>query len=223
MAAQSGSGAPLRALWLSRRPHLRRDRHHRTIGPIVEALEGRRLLAGTSPIHLVPVHEPTGTPTPQQLGAAYQQVVAIQTTTLQSLGDSYREVQAAGTQLASRTAVAIQRLNAELGQVKSRHQAYAITASIRRDRHILNQGGAAVTRTEQGLDISHGLADNQTNTDKIYIPNSLFTTLKELVREDRSTGTAISRSGQRSANALVGKLDELGDQLIVTTTTAAAR
>ena len=157
--------------------------------------------------------KPTGTPTPQQLGAAYQQVVAIQTTTLQSLGDSYREVQTAGAQLASRTAVAIDELNADLSQVKSQHQADAIAAAIRRDRHILNLGGAHAARVEQGLDVARGIADQQANTDKIDIPNGLFTTLTELVQQDRSTGTAISRSGRRSANALVRELNGLGDQL----------
>ena len=155
-------------------------------------------------------------PTPQQLGAAYQQVVAIQTTTLQSLGDSYREVQTAGAQLASRTAVAIDELNAELSQVKNQHEADAIAAAIRRDRHILTVGGVHAARVEQGLDVARGIADQQANTDKIYIPNGLFTTLTELVRQDRSTGTAISRSGRRSANALVRKLNGLGDQLTST-------
>ncbi len=214
MAARSGSGAPVRAPWLPHRLHLRRVRHHRTIRLVVESLEGRRLLASFSPTQLVPVHQPVVTPAPQQVGAAYRQVVAIQTTTLQSLGESYRAVEAAGTQLASRTAAAIDGLNAELGQVPSRHQVAAIAAGIRRDRHLLNQGGAEVSRTEQGLDVSLGLADKQANTDKIYIPNGLYTTLKELVQEDRSMGVAISRSGRRAADKLVRKLDALGDQLV---------
>ncbi len=223
MTARSKFGAATRAPGMTLCPRIRRNRHRRRIEPVVEALEGRRLLAGTSPTHLVPVHEATGTPTPQQLGAAYQQVVAIQTTALQSLGHSYREVEAAGARLASRTAVAINGLNDELSRVKSRHQAGAIAAAIRRDRQILNQGGADVTRTEQGLNVARGLADQQANTDKIYIPNGLFTTLKELVREDRSTGTAISRSGQRSANALVRKLNAIGDQLIANTQESPSR
>ena len=64
--------------------------------------------------------------------------------------------------------------------------------------------------------MARGIADQQANTDKIYIPNGLFTTLTELVQQDRSTGTAISRSGRRSANALVRKLNGLGDQLTST-------
>jgi len=217
MAARSVALAPLTAPWLRPRPHLRRDRRRRQIGPVVEALEGRLLLAGTSPTNPVPIgSKPTGAPTPRQLGAAYQQVVAIQTTTLQSLGDSYREVQAAGAQLASRTAVAIDELNADLGQVKSQHQADAIAAAVRRDRHILSLGGAHAARVEQGLDVARRIADQQANTDKIDIPNGLFTALTELIRQDRSTGTAISRSGRRSANALAGKLDGLGDQLAST-------
>ena len=108
MAARTGAGARLTGAWHRPRPHPRRDRRRRQIGPVVEALEGRLLLAGTSPTNPVPIGaKPDGTPTPHQLGAAYQQVVAIQTTTLQSLGDSYREVQAAGAQFASRAAVAI--------------------------------------------------------------------------------------------------------------------
>jgi hypothetical protein len=223
MTARSAFGAATRAPGMTLCRRIRRNRHRWRIEAAVEALESRRLLAGTSATRLVPVHEPTGTPTPQQLGAAYQQVVAIQNTTLQSLGDSYREVQAAGAQLASRSAVAIDGLNTELGEVKSLHQAVAVAAAIRRDRQILNQGGAEVTRTEQGLDVARGLADKQANTDKIYIPNGLYTTLKELVREDRSTGTAISRSGRRSAIALVRKLSTLGDQLVANTQESPSR
>ena len=73
------------------------------------------MLAGTSPTNPVPIGpKPDGTPNPRPAGAAYQQVVAIQTTTLQSLGDSYREVQAAGAQFASRAVVAIDQLNADI-------------------------------------------------------------------------------------------------------------
>jgi hypothetical protein len=217
MAARSRADAPLTAFWRLRRPHLRCDRHRRHVGPVVEALEGRRLLAGVSPTNLVAiVAKPAETPTPRQLGAAYQEVVAIQTTTLRSLGGSYREVQAAGTRLASRTAIAIDALNAELSHANSRHEANAIAAAIRRDRHLLNVGGADVTRVEQGLDVARSLADQQANTDKIYIPNSLFTNLSTFVQQDRSTGVAISRSGRRATNALVRKLGALGDQLTST-------
>ena len=142
--------------------------------------------------------------------------MAIQTTTLQSLGDSYREVQAAGAQFASRAAVAIDELNADLSQVKSQHEADAIAAAIRRDRDLLDLGGADAAREEQGLDVARGLADQQANTDEIDIPNGLYTNLAELVQQDQSTGTAISRSGRRSANALVRDLNKLGDQLIST-------
>ena len=217
MAAQTGAGPRQTGAWHLPRPHLRRDRHRRQIVPVVEALEDRLLLAGTSPTNPVPIGpKPTGTPTPHQLGAAYQQVVAIQTTTLQSLGDSYREVQAVGSQLASRTAVAIDELNAELSRVKSRHEADAIAAAIRRDRDLLDLGGADAAREEQGLDVSRGLADQQANTDEIDIPNGLFTNLAELVQQDQSTGTAISRSGRRSENSLVHELNKLGDQLTST-------
>ena len=200
MAARWVASAPVTASWLLPNPHLRRDWRRRSIGPVVEALEGRLLLAGT--------------PTPQQLGAGYRTVVSVQTATLQSLGTSYREVQIAGARLASRAGAAIDELDAELTQAKSRHQADAITAAIRRDRHIVNLGGAQATRVEQGLDVARGIADQQAATDKSDIVNRLFITpLKELVQQGQSTGAAISRSGRRSANALVRTLNGLGDQL----------
>ncbi len=199
MAARYRFGAPLRAYGLPPRPRLRCDRCHRLTGPVLETLEGRVLL--------------TWAPTPQQLGAAYVQVVTIQSTTLRSLGNSYREVEAAGAKLASRTAVAIDGLSAELGTVKTPRQADAITAAIRRDRHLLNLGGAHAAKVEQGLEVARQVEDQQTNTDKIYIPNGLFTTLPELVQEARSEGTAIARSGRRSADAVIPKLEYLGDQL----------
>ncbi len=83
---------------------------------------------------------------------------------------------------------------------------------------MLDLGGAAVAREEQGLDVSRGLADAlEANTDKTDITNGLFNgmfpTLAELVQQGQATATAISRSGQRSANALVRQLDKLGDEL----------
>ena len=162
------------------------------------------------------VAQPAASPSSQQLGAAYQQVVAIQTATLQSLGNSYREVQAAAAQFAGRASAAIDELNAKLTNAHNRHEANAITAASRRDRHLLNVGGADVASVEQGLDVARGLADQQANTDKIYIPNSLFTNLATFVQQDRSTGAAISRSGRRSTNALVRKLSRLADQLTST-------
>jgi hypothetical protein len=180
----------------------------------VEALERRLALAGTSPINPVPIGPQTdATPNSHALGAAYQQVVAIQTATLQSLGGLYREVQAAGARFASRAAVAIKELKAELGQSQSPHDAVAIAAAIHRDRQLLDVGEADATREERGLDVALGLADQQANTDKTDITNGLFTSLAELVRQDQSTAAAISRSGQRSVNALVQELDRLGDKL----------
>ena len=81
---------------------------------------------------------------------------------------------------------------------------------------MLDLGGADAAREEQGLDVARGLADQQANTDEIYIPNRLYTNLAELVQQDQSTGTAISRSGRRSENALVRELNKLGDQLTST-------
>jgi hypothetical protein len=214
MDARSRSDARLTALWPVRCPHVRCDRRRRQIGPVVEDLEGRLLLAGASQTNPLPaIAQPAETASPQQLGAAYQQVVAIQTATLQSLGNSYREVQAAGVQFARKAAAAIDELNADLTNAKSRHEAGVIVTAIARDRHLLNQGGADVARVEEGLDVARGLADQQASTDKIYIPNGLYTNLATLVQQDRSTGAAISRSGRRSTNALVRQLGRLGDRL----------
>ena len=206
---------PFEAPWDLTRPHVPHGRSRRPIRPVVESIEGRLLLAaGTTP---------TETPTQPQLGAAYQEVVAIQTATLQALSDSHREVQAATAQFASGTAAAIDQLNAELSHVKNRGQAAAIATAIRRDRHIFNVGVGDADHVEQGLDVAQGVADQQANTDKIYIPIRVFTSLTELVRQDRSTGEAIARSGQRSANVLVRKLDALGDELTSTVAVRATR
>lgn len=153
MAARSWSRAHPGTSWLRHLAYFRCNRRHRSIGPVVEALEGRMLLAGTSPTNPVPVApRPTGAkPTPQQLGAAYVQVVTIQATTLQSLGNSDREVEAAGARLAGRTAVAIDGLTAELGTAKGQLQAGTINAAIRRDRHILNLGGCMPIRSSGDL------------------------------------------------------------------------
>ena len=162
------------------------------------------------------VAKPAETASPQQLGAAYQQVVAIETATLLSLGESYREVQAPVREFARKAAAAIDELNTDLTHANSRHETGVIAAAIARDRHLLNQGGADVARVEQGLDVARGLADQQASTDKIYIPNGLYTNLATLVKQDRSTGAAISRSGRRSTNALVRQLGRLGEQLTST-------
>lgn len=217
MAAHTGTGARLAGNWHRPRPQPRRDRRRRPIRPAVEALEGRIVLAGSSPANPVPNGlTPGGTPNPQTLGAAYQQVVAIEITTLRSLGDAYREVQAVGAQFASRAGAAIDELNAELRQSQSAHDADAITARIRRDRDLLAVAGADAAREEQGLDVARGVVDQQANTDEIYIPNGLFTTLGELVQQDQSTNSAISRSAQRSESGFVRAINNLGDQLTST-------
>ncbi len=223
MAAQTGVGARLTEVWRLPRPQSRRDRCRRQIGPVVEALESRFVLAGASPSLPVPIGPKfTGTPTPHELGAAYQQVVASQTTTLQSLGDSYRDIQSAGAQFAGRAAIAIDQLTAELSQSQSesQHDADVIAAAIRRDRDLLDLGGADAVREQQGLDVARGLADKQANTDEVDIPNHLFTNLAELVQQDQFTDAAISRSGRRSENALVRELNRLGGQLTSTIPTS---
>ena len=215
MAAQKGACARLTGAWQRLHPHSRRERRRRQIAPVIEALEGRLVLAGTSPTNPVPIGpKPDGTPNPGPAGVAYQQIVAAQSATLQSLGDSYREVQAAGAQFASRVIVAIDQLNAELGE--SQHEADAIAAAIGRDRDLRDLGGADAAREEQGLDVARGLADLQAITDESDIVNHLFTTPEDLVQQNQSTDTAIARSGRRSENALVRELNKLGDQLTST-------
>jgi hypothetical protein len=214
MAAQKGACARLTGAWQLSRPHSRRERRRRQIAPVVEALEGRLVLAGISPTNPVPIGpNPDVSANPGPAGVAYQQIVAVQTTTLQSLGDSYREVQAAGTQFAGRAVVAIDQLNAALRQ--SQHDAHAIAAVIGRDRDLLNLGGADAAREEQGLDVDRGLADQQANTDETDILANLDTK-GFLVQQNQSTDTAISRSGQRSENTLVHELNKLGNQLTAT-------
>ncbi len=184
------------------------------------------MLAGTSLTIPVPIGpKPTGNPTAHQLGAAYEQVVSSQTSTLQSLGDSYRDIQATGAQFASRAGNAIDQLTAELSQSQSesQHDADAIAAAIRRDHDLLDLGGADAVREEQGLDVARGLADKQANTDEIYIPNRLFTNLAELVQQDQATDAAISRSGRRSENAFLRELNRLGGQLTSTIPASAIR
>jgi hypothetical protein len=215
MAAQSGAGPRLTGARQRPQPHTPRERRRRRIGPVIETLEGRLLLAGTSPTNTVPIGpKPDGTPS--LAGVAYQQVVAVQTTTLKSLGDSYREVQAAGAKFASRAVVAFDQLNAVLRERQSQHEADAITAAIGRDHDLLALGGADAAREEQGLDVARGLADQQANTDEVDIINGLYTKLADLVQQNRSTDAAISRSGQRSENALVRELNRLGNRLTST-------
>jgi hypothetical protein len=219
MAAQTGLDARLTRAWQRPHPHIRRDRRRRQIAPVVETLEGRLVLTGTSPTNLVPIGpKPDGAPNLRPARVAYQQVVAVQSTTLQSLGDSYREVQAAGAQFASRVIVAIDQLNAVLRQ--NQHEADAIAAAIGRDRGLLDLGGADVAREERGLDVARGLADQQANSDNIDITDGLFTNFTKLVQQDQSTGTAIARTGRRSEHALVRELNKLGDKL---TSTVPAR
>jgi hypothetical protein len=216
MAAQTGTGARRTGAWHRPRPHSRRDRRRRQIGPIVEALEGRIVLAGATPAIPASVVDTQSGGTPSPSGAAFQQVLSQQATTLQSLGASFRAVQAAGAQFASRTAVAIDQLNVQLRQSNNRHDTAAIAAAIRRDRALLDQGGADVAREEQGLDVARGVADQQAITDEADITNHRFTTLATLVQQGQSTNTAIARSGRRSENTLIRELNKLGDKLTST-------
>jgi hypothetical protein len=212
MAAQTGPDARLVRAWQRPHPHIRREQRRRQILPVVEALEGRLVLSGTSPAGPVPIGPKLDvTPNSGPAGAAYQQILAVQTATLQSLGDSDREVEAAGAQFASRAVVAIDQLNAMRRQ--SKHEADAIGAAIRRDRHLLDRGEADAAREEQGLDVARGLADQQANSDESDIVDGVDTAIADLVQQNQSTDTAISRSGRRSENALVRELNKLGSQL----------
>ena len=163
--------------------------------PAVEPLEGRMLLAGASPLkNPVPVSpEPIGAPTPRQLGAAYHQVEAIQAHTLHALGVAYRRVETAAAQLAARA-------NHDVG----------------RDRRIVQVGADIASRATQGLAVARGVEDQATNTDKIYIPNHLFTTLGTLVKEAEVLGSNLTRMPDRSTEAAVHNLNTLGDHLAET-------
>jgi hypothetical protein len=167
------------------------DRRRRR--PAVEPLEGRVLLAGSnSPTSLVPVQPgPITQPTPQQLGAAYHQVEALQSQTLQAISAAHRRLYAAYDELAARA-----------------------NPAVGRDRRILQQGADLKARAEQGLVVARGLADQTAYIDKIYIPQRLFTTLDSFVKQARTTAADIARSARRSTNAAIHKLDTLSGQLV---------
>jgi hypothetical protein len=169
------------------------DRRRRR--PAVESLEGRMLLAaGNSPTNPVPVHpEPVGTPSPKQLGDAYHQVEAIQASTLQALSAAHRRLYGAYDQFAARA-----------------------NPAVARDRAILQQGAELKSRAEQGLVVARGIEDQAANTDKIYIPQRLFTTLGSLVQQAQTTGANLARSARRSTDAVIQSLDVLGGQLVGT-------
>jgi hypothetical protein len=217
MAVQTGTGARLIRAWHGLRPHSRRNRRSRQIGPLVEGLEARLVLAGVAPANPALVRpDSVANPNPGPSGLAFQQVVESQTTTLQSLGDSVREVQAAGSQFAHSADVAIASLKAELSQSPSRHDTHAINSAIRRDRDLVGLGEAAATHETKGLDVDRGLEDSEAASAEVDIVNGAFTKLSALVQPDQSTGTDISRSAKRSTNAIVSEIDKLGDQLIST-------
>ncbi len=161
--------------------------------PAVETLEGRMLLAGSStPTNPVPIHpEPVGKPTPRQLGAAYHQVEAIQAQTLQAISSAHRRLYAAFDQLAPRA-----------------------NPGVARDRRILRQGADLTSRAEQGLVVARGLADRTAYTDKIYIPQRLFTTLDSFVKQARTTNADIARTARRGTDAVIHRLDQLSGQLV---------
>src|SRR5262249_40035603 len=107
MADRSGPRAP--------RPRCA-DRHRSR--PAFESLEVRALLAAgnspTSPVPLPPASVPQ--PTPQQLGAAYRQILDIQANTLQELSAAHRRLFGAYDQLAARANPAVARDRSILGR-----------------------------------------------------------------------------------------------------------
>jgi hypothetical protein len=165
------------------------DRRRRR--PAVEWLEGRTMLAGPSlPTNPVPIHpEPITQPTPQQLGAAYHQVDALQSRTLQAIAAEHRRLYAAYDGFAAQA-----------------------NLSVAHDRRVLQQGTALKAGAEQGLVVARGLANATANTDKIYIPERLFTTLNSLVEQARATNADIARSARRATEAVIGRLNELSGQ-----------
>jgi hypothetical protein len=191
MTDRSGSRAPREphSRPFRSRPSIRPDRHRlRATAPMLEPLEGRMLLARSSSATGA---APVDGPTPQQLGAAYRQVVQIQTSTLQALGNEYRRIEAAAAQLAARA-----------------------NPAIRRDRRILQQGAEIASRAEQGLDVARGVEDQNATKNKIYIPNHLFLFgLKAFLQSAQTLGTQLAGDARRSTNAAVRKLDALEAQL----------
>jgi hypothetical protein len=214
-------GRPIRipcAARASGTPHYRHPRHDRRLQSIrltVEALERRILRAGTSPTNPVPVSpKPIGSPTPQQLGAAYLQVEAIQTTALHALDAAAREVEDAGAQLASQGAAAINGLTAELDHSASDPgRERALAAAIHRDRHLLNLGAAHAARFEQTLEVARGVEAQSAYSDQTDIPNDLFTSLQQLVGQTTMLGASLACQGQEQAVAVIAKLNLLSGRL----------
>jgi hypothetical protein len=158
----------------------------------VESLEGRALLAGsTSPTGPVPVHpEPITHPTNKQLGAAYRQILTIQESTYQAISAAHRRLYSAYDRLAA-----------------------LANPSIARDRRILQQGADLTARAEQGLVIARGLAHLDAYTDKIYIPQGLYTTLGSLVKTAQTNGNNLARSARRGTDTAIRQLDALAARL----------
>jgi hypothetical protein len=151
------------------------------------------LLAGpsatTNPVPIRP--DAVGGPTPQQLGAAYRQIVEIQTTTLRALGADSRRVATAAAQLAART-----------------------DHAIARDRRIAQVGADIATDAQQGLDVARGVEDQNAAKNKIYIPNHLFLFgLKAFVQSAQNLGSILVGSARHSTNVVVHKLNVLGSQV----------
>lgn len=173
------------------------DRRRRR--PAVESLEARALLAApTSPSSPVPVHpEPVSKPTPQQVGAAYREVVAIQSGTLRAISAAHRQLYAAYDELAARA-----------------------NPNIGRDRIIRQQAADLTLREEQGLMAARGVAELDAYTDKLYIPLGLYTSLPSFVKQDQATGANLDRSARRSVDAAVRELDALRVQLVSSTSSS---
>jgi len=161
-----------------------RDRATRGARPALEALEGRALLSSGARSPTNP--EPITQPTPQQLGAAYRDALALQESTDQAIqADHHLLYDAYG------------------------HLAATANPSNPRDRRILAKGAAIVARQERGLVVARGVEQLNAVTEKMYIPQRLFTTLPDLVKQDQSVADDIVRSARRSTEAAVRELDAL--------------
>jgi hypothetical protein len=157
---------------------------------------------------------------PEELGAAYREVVANQSTTLSALGDAFRRVQNASSQFELRVQNAIGGLAVAIAA--ARRDRMAIAAYVRaydRDLQILGRGTAIAGEAEQGLQVALGVEDQAVITAETDITNGLFTSLPLVVGTTTATGNALARAGRERADAVVQGLAVLGSQLSGATAT----
>ena len=128
--------------------------------------------------------------------------MTIQTTTLRSLGDSYREVEAAGA-ARQPDGRRDRRADRRAGPARGASSRHAVDAAIRRDRHILNLGGAHASKVEQGLEAAQQVEDQEANTAKIYIPNGLLDPVgdRRTRRRPRVSNSPVAAGGRRTPSS----------------------